>query len=55
LEIVSEIEEKVVAGGRWIMRKERVVKEDGRFLIFYNFEVVEEAEGGEYAPGMERN
>lgn len=50
-----EISEQLVAGGRWLMRKERVVKEDGRFLIFYTFEDVEAAEGNEFDPRMERN
>ncbi len=50
-----EVSEKLVAGGRWLMRKERLVKKDGRFLIFYTFEDVEAAEGNEFGPRMERN
>jgi len=34
----THVEEKPVAGGRWIMRKQRIVKEDGRILIYYDFE-----------------
>lgn len=35
--VALDVEEKPIARGRWIMRKQRVVKEDGRILIYYDF------------------
>jgi hypothetical protein len=48
--VTADIEEGPVADGRWIMRKQRIVKDDGRFLIFYEFE---EAEREPQSPSLE--
>lgn len=36
---------------RWVMKKKRIVKKDGRYLIYYRFEVASARSGLECSPG----